>query len=158
MLVADALAHFQHIGHLACDGRIAPAVDLEGRVAHLLALDREVGEGFGRVEAAVLVAVIGGGVGRQRLSIAAQQFPDRRVVELAGDIPQRDVDQAHAHAVVLAQRALDIVVELLALERIASQQIVGVHLHLRKLARAAGHVFAGDALVGVDLQDVARAA
>ena len=47
-LVADRLAGRQHGGDLALDRAIAPAVDLEGRVAHLAALDRELGERLGR--------------------------------------------------------------------------------------------------------------
>ena len=44
IFVADPLADGVDVGDSCAIGRVAPAVDLEGRVAHLLALLREVGE------------------------------------------------------------------------------------------------------------------
>ena len=60
---AHAPAHGEHVVHLALDGPVAPAVDLERPVAHLVALFGEVCELLGRAEAAVVVAVQGAGVG-----------------------------------------------------------------------------------------------
>ena len=156
-LGADHLAHLEDVVDLTLDRRVAPAVDLEGLVAHLLTLDGEFTEGFGGVEAAVLVAVIGGSIGGQRHAVAAQELPDRRVVELTGDVPEGDVDGSHAHAVVFAQGALDVVVDQFALQWVAPQQIVDEHLHLHIIATRAAHKLAGNAGVGVDLQDAACA-
>ena len=58
-----------------------------------------------------MVAVVGAGVAGDTLFVAAQQLVDRLVVELAGDVPQRDVDRRQADTGHLPQRALDLGVD-----------------------------------------------
>ena len=109
--VADRLGHVQHVLRFFAGVAVVPAVDLEGRVAELVAGLGEVGIGLLRVQAAGAVAVIGAGIGRQALAVAAQQFRDRRVQVAPGPVPQGDVDGAVAHVVELADVALEVVVD-----------------------------------------------
>ena len=66
--VAHALANCEDIGHLASDGSVAPAVNLERGIADRRALLGEVGKGFRSAQAAVLVAVISRSIGGDGLS------------------------------------------------------------------------------------------
>src|SRR5262249_4498001 len=66
-------------------------VDFERRVAHVAAPEGEVGVGRGAVEAAACVPVVGAGVARQSLFVAAQQAVDRSLIILAGEIPQSNI-------------------------------------------------------------------
>ena len=63
---ADRLTNGEHVFDLAPDVLCGqtPSVDLERGVAHLLALDRELGKLLGGGKTAVFVAVQGRGIGR----------------------------------------------------------------------------------------------
>ena len=146
--VAHPFAHRVDVGHLASDRGIAPAVDLEGAIPQAVALLGEVGKRLGAAQAAVLVAVVRGGVRRNALAPAAQQPVDGRVVRLAGKVPQSHVHRTDGRAVRVAQTALQVVVDPLAGERIAAQQIRG-HIAGHRPAR----IFTDDSLAGVDAHD-----
>ena len=156
-LVAHALPHEQHVGDLALHvlrGE-SPPVDLEGLVSHLVAPLGEVGELLGRREPAVLVAVQCRGIRAQGLSPAAEELVERLLVQFACDIPQADIDDAHARHVVVAQAAFDVVVDPLPFQGILAEQVPGAHLHLFRRGAAHTRILTGDALVGVYLQYVA---
>ena len=89
--------------------------------------------------------------------VAAQQFVDRLVVELAGDVPEGDVDGRITDAGDLAQGASDFGVDQLALEGAAADQKVGKGGDGREFGATAAGVLADDALVGLDAQDIALA-
>jgi hypothetical protein len=63
--IADRAAGLEDRRYLALDGTVAPAMDLEGWVAHVTALDRVFGKGLRAVESAIVVAMVGAGVGGQ---------------------------------------------------------------------------------------------
>ena len=138
--------------NLALDVDFAPRVDLEAGVSHLETLLGEVGVGFGAAEAVgFAVCVIGAGVGRQRLPVTAEQLVYRCVVVLTCEVPERDVDWSDAHAVVLSENRLRLVVEALPFEGALADQEVDEHQDLLVGRGCTAHVLAGDALVGVDL-------
>ena len=119
-LAAHPLAHGMDIGDLLANRGAAPAVNLEGGIAQFQTLLGKIGKGFGRGKPiGLVVAVIGAGVAGNAAFVAAQQFVDGRVVELASNVPQRNVDGGHADARHLAQGAVDFAVDLLACQRAA---------------------------------------
>ena len=144
-VVADPLAHDFDVRDLPLDGGVAPAVDLEGAISQVPALFGEVREGLGRVQSAVFVAVVRARVGRQGRPVTAEQLVYGRVVVLAREVPQCDVHRADLGAVGVPQAALQVVVDLLPLEGIATQQV----LDRRAQRRRAAQVFADDAETGM---------
>ena len=82
---------------------------------------------------------------------AAQKLPDRRVVHLTSEIPERHVNGADVGAGGVAQTALDIVVHPLAGKRIAAEKIAG-----DVFGHGAAEAFAGDANTGVDAYHALR--
>ena len=73
-----------------------------------------------------MVAVRGAGIAGQGFDMPTEEFVDGRIVVLAGEIPEQDVDLSHAHARLLAQGALEVLVDALALQGILAQQVVAV--------------------------------
>src|SRR4051812_49512158 len=63
------------------------------------------------------------GISRQALPPSTQHFPDWHAELFSSEIPERDIKAAHAHMVVLAQCALEVVINTLALVWIATQQL-----------------------------------
>ena len=127
---ADAVAEEPDGGALLGDVALVPAVHLEGAVAERVAGLGEVGEVLGRRQAAVAVAVHGRGIGGEPLPPAAEERGDGQPDALAVEVPERDVDVAEAHVVVLAVGALELVVDQLALERVAADEVRGEHQDL----------------------------
>lgn len=146
----DGLAHTRDRLDDLGDLVDVPDVQLVGLVAQLLALHGEVRVGGGRVEAAVAVTGGGRGVRGDAGLPATEQRADRRAVRPAREVPQRDVDEAHAHLVELAELTLHVVVDELALQRVLADQVVAEHRDLRDGDRVAADVAADDAVVGVD--------
>ena len=147
-----------HRGDLLGDGAFAPGVDFEPLVAHFKALLGEIGECLRAIEAAAgTVGVIGAGVSRQVFAVAAQQTVDGRLVYLARQVPQGDVDGADAHAVVLAQNHLGLIVEALPFEGVLADQERGEQVDLLEGGRRDADVFAGHTLVGIDANAQGRA-
>ena len=140
-VVSHALSRDFHVGDLALDGSVAPAVYLEGAVSQVPALFGEVREGLGRVQTAVFVAVVRARVSRKGSPVTAQQLVDGRVVVLAREVPQRHVHRADLGAVGVPQAPLQIVIGLLPLEGIAAQQV----LDRRTRRRGTAQVFPDDA-------------
>ena len=103
-----------------------PWVDLEGFVAHVVALLCEVGVCFGAVETAgVVVADVCRCVGGEGLALLAEEAVDGLVQEFAGEVPERHVHLRHSHAGVLARRLLGIVVDALTGEGTLADDSVG---------------------------------
>ena len=152
--VADSAASGEHGFGLALNRPVAPTVDLEGGIAHVSALPREFGERLGCTQSAVVVAVIRAGVCGQARSKAAQELPHGCVVQLARDVPQRDVYRADAHPVVFAKGTLQVVVDALAFERIFAEQVLREHADLGVRSSRAAYVLAGDAHIRADAQHV----
>ena len=151
-LVADGGADGGDGGDFLLDDGVAPAVDLEGRVAPVAALDGEIGVGGRAVEHTVAVAVIGAGVTGEGAIDAAKQLVDRGVVELAGDVPEGYVDGAECGAIRFAQGPLEIVVDRLALQGVLARQVGGDQGDLGEGFTGSMEELAGDPGVGVDLQ------
>ena len=145
-------------GDFLGDGAFAPGVNLESLVAHFKALLGEIGERLRAVEtAAGTVGMVGAGVCRQVFAVAAQQLVDGRLVELARQVPQGDVDGTDAHTVVLAQDDLRLVVETLPFEGVLADQERREQIDLLEGGRRDADVFAAHALVGMDADAQGRA-
>ena len=104
-----------------------------------------------------MVAVVGAGVAGDFGLVAAQQLVDGRVVELAGQVPQGVVDGRETDAGDLAQGAAHVRVDAFALEGAAADQVVFEAGRVENSAALPPAIFAGDALVGEDADDVAAA-
>ena len=102
-----------------------------------------------------MIAVIGAGVAGHFRAPAAEQLPDRCIVQLAGEVPEGAVHRAHAHPVVLAAGALDVVVDQFALQRVATEEVVGEDRQLGHRRRVSAVVLARHARVRLDRDDVA---
>ena len=155
---ADGLAHGRAGGNVAfgigCAGHgRLPGVQLEGRIASLHGPERKLGVGLRRVQpAGDIVAAHGAGVGRDLVTRCAQQFVDRQVGVLAGQIPECQVDGAEHLVGQLSQMQplafLEHLPEVLAIEGVlADEQRLDQTLdHIR----AAAECIAGQPLVGDD--------
>ena len=58
--------------------------------------------------------------------MSSKKFEHRRVVVLAGKIPQQYVNLGHAYSSLLAQSALEILVNAFAFQWILAQQVVTI--------------------------------
>src|SRR5205823_283454 len=96
-LAADRVDRRNLPGHrIGQAALVPPAMDLEGRIADLAALQGELGVRLRAGEAPVVIAVVGTGVTGDALLVTAQELVERSVVILARQVPQRDVDRREA--------------------------------------------------------------
>lgn len=91
----------------------------------------------------------GAGVAGQLLTVASEHPVDWRVVQLAGQVPQGNVDGPYAHAVLLAQKGLGLIVKTLPFEGAPSYEKGSECLNLLYCSRCYTRVFACDAFVGL---------
>ncbi len=142
-----------HVGNLLRNRGAAPAMNFKGRIAHLQTSLGKIGKRFGRGEAVRLViAMIGAGITGDASLVAAQQFIKWLVVELAGQIPQRNVDRCVADTCHLAQGAAHIGINALALQRTVAEQVVDKTGQGGILGRATPGILAHHTSVGEDAQ------
>ncbi len=148
---ADPLADRVHVGDLLADRRASPAVDLERRIAELETLLGEVREGLRAGQAVrLVVAVIRARIRRQALLVAAEEPVDRRVVELAREVPQRDIHRRVADPGHLPQGPVDVRVDAFAFERVLAEQVLDEHRESGEIQRRGARIFANDPHVGQD--------
>ena len=162
--LAGGVEHERHlVGHLAADiahvlrllpgVALVPAMDLEAAIAEVEALLGEGGELLLAVEAAAAVGVVGRGIGLEPAAIAAEELADRGAELPAREVPERDVDRPVPVVVVLAQLALEVVVDLLAVVGVAAQQERRQRQRLRQRRPGAAperHVLAARAVLARD--------
>ena len=121
-VVPDAIPHCKNRLDLTTRFTVLPSVDLEGGVSQFLALLRKVRHSGGCPELAALRGVNAGRIGRQRLAVSSQEAMNWRVVVLARQVPEGDVDWGKSDLRLLAHRLLDLRVDILALERVAPNE------------------------------------
>ena len=159
------VGHQVHVGSYAVSDRqdglgltprlaVLPPVNLEGRIAQLLALLGEVGHLAGGLQLVVLGGVNAGRIGREGLAVAAQKLMDRSVVVLAGEVPEGDVDGRDADLSLLPHRLLYSRVDVLAFERVLPDEKLGDDAGPGVLDRPAPHVLTGYADVRGDRDGV----
>lgn len=98
--------------------------------------------------------MVSAGVGGQVGAESAEERRDRGVVFFSDEIPEGIVERAVAHVVVGAQFTFEVVVDLLAMIGVAANEHWGEHGSLGERgwrADPVGDVFAGEAVIGVDL-------
>ncbi len=126
------------------------SADVEGGVTHLATLQGEIGKRLRARQAAVLVPVGRAGVGRKARAVAVKQLVDWRVAELAGDVPEADIDRNDAETIVLSQGALQVVIKELEFDRVLRDELASDHPDLRLRHGGAANPFAGNTRVRFD--------
>ena len=127
-------------------------MDFERPVAHFVALFGKISKILWRVQSAVFIAMQCRRVRGKWLFLTAEQPVKRFIVQLAGDVPQADVDKANAEHRPVPESAFRVVVYRFPGECVLADQVVGNLLDIQE-TRSVGRIFTNDALVGVNLQD-----
>ena len=121
-IVPDTVSHCKNRLDLTTRLAVLPPVDLEGWVAQFLALLREVRHFAWRSQLTALRGVNAGRIGWQSLAVSSEESMNRRVVVLPCQIPEGDVNGGESDLRLLAHRMLDLRVDVLALQRVASEE------------------------------------